>query len=355
MSMRTALLIGVTVVLLCGCVRKEILDDINIESAVGFDEAGKEKIRGTIVIPVYKRGETANKTLTTVSSTAKDVLEELQYKTSEPLVSGSIEIALYGKQLAKQGIFPFIDQFRRDASIGTRLYLAVVDGTAKHLLEGNYGRQGNGIYLSNLLKQNIERRDLPKTNLHLFLKTYYADGKDPFLPYIRRVGEDVQVIGVVLFRGDRVVDTIGQSDMFYFKIVADGYSEGTHTVRLNNKKYVSIKNISTKRTISFSGPKTRPHIHVHIALEGIVREYKHGPFTSAVRRSVEKTFEQQIRSQTEALLRRFQEKQIDPIGFGDLAASRYRQFRHRDFYKHYSQLPIRITADVTIRNTGIIE
>ncbi|WP_305792138.1 Ger(x)C family spore germination C-terminal domain-containing protein, partial [Geobacillus sp. MR] len=66
-------------------------------------------------------------------------------------------------------------------------------------------------------------------------------------------------------------------------------------------------------------------------------------------------FEQQIRSQTEALLRRFQEKQIDPIGFGDLAASRYRQFRHRDFYKHYSQLPIRITADVTIRDTGIIE
>ncbi|MBB6281874.1 Ger(x)C family spore germination protein [Geobacillus subterraneus] len=355
MSMRTALLIGFTVAVLCGCLRKEILDDINIESAVGFDEAGKGKIRGTVLIPVYKKGETANKTLTAVSPAAKDVLEELQYKTSEPLVNGSIETALYGKRLAKRGIFPFVDQFHRDASIGTRLYLAVVDGTAERLLEGHYGRQGSGIYLSNLLKQNIEQRDLPKTNLHLFLKTYYADGKDPFLPYIRRVGEDVQVTGVALFRNDRMVDAIGRSDLFYFKIAADAYSEGTHPIRLDRQNYVSIKNISTKRTISFSGPKTRPHIHVHLVLEGVVREYKRGAFTFDVRRSVERTFEQQIRSKTAALLRRFQEKHIDPIGFGDLAASRYRQFRHRDFYKNYSRLPIRVTVDVTIRDTGIIE
>ncbi|WP_041267793.1 Ger(x)C family spore germination protein [Geobacillus genomosp. 3] len=355
MRMRTALLAMAIVAILSGCLRKEILDDINIESAVGFDEAGKDKVRGTILIPVYKKGETANKTLTAVSTTAKDVMEELQYKTSEPLVSGSIETALYGERLARKGIFPFVDQLRRDASIGTRLYLAVVDGTAKHLLEGNYGRQGSGIYLSNLVRQNIEQRDLPKTNLHLFLKSYYADGKDPFLPYVRRAGEDVQVAGVALFRGDRVVDTLKRNDMFYFKIAMDSYSEGTHTIRLDNQNFVSIKNISTKRTISFSGPKTRPSIHIHIALEGVVREYKRGAFTFAVRRSVEKTFAQQIRSKTGALLRCFQEHQIDPVGLGEFAASHYRRFHYRDFYKHYDQLPIRVTADVTIRDSGIIE
>ncbi|KPD00506.1 hypothetical protein LR69_01158 [Geobacillus sp. BCO2] len=355
MNGKTFLLVLMAASLLSGCLRKEILDDINIESAVGFDYVSPTKIKGTVLIPIYKKEETANKTLTAVSVSTKDILEELQHKTPEPLVNGSIEVALYGKQLAEHGLFPFVDNFHRDSSIGTGLYLAVVDGTAEQLLKGHYGRQGNGIYLSNLLKHNIEQRDVPKTNLHLFLKMYYADGQDPFWPYLRQVGQDVQVEGIALFRGDRVVDYIERNNMFFFKILTDSYTEGTHTVRLQKGNYASVKNISTKRTISFSGPKTRPHLHIHLSLEGVIREHKQGPFTPSTQQAVQQQFEKEIKINASNLLRRFQEQNIDPIGLGEWAKSQYRHFSYRDFYRRYRHLPFRITADVRIRDTGIIE
>ncbi|BBW97464.1 Ger(x)C family spore germination protein [Geobacillus sp. FSL W8-0032] len=353
---RTALLwIALVAALLSGCLRKEILDDISIESAIGLDDAGASKIRGTVLIPIYKKEETTNKTLTSVSISVNDLLEELQHQASEPLVNGSIEILLYGKRLAEKGIFPFVDHFHRDASIGTGLYLAVVDGTAERLLKGHYGRQGNAIYLSNLLKHNIEQRDIPKTNLHLFLKAYYADGQDPFLPYIRRAGKNVYIQGIALFRGDRVVDYIQRNDLFFFKILTDAYTEGTHTLRIDHNLYISIKNIATSRNISFSGSQTQPHVHIHLSLEGVVREYKPTPFSPSIRPLIERQFEKEIKKKTSELIKRFQQQQIDPIGIGEWAKSHYRRFRYRDFYRRYRDLPVHVTADVRIRDTGIIE
>ncbi|KON83525.1 hypothetical protein AF332_27645 [Sporosarcina globispora] len=52
------------VLLLAGCVEKEIIDDINIEAAVGYDlleGSGKDKYRGTILFQEFQPDQRLSK------------------------------------------------------------------------------------------------------------------------------------------------------------------------------------------------------------------------------------------------------------------------------------------------------
>jgi spore germination protein len=346
---------GCFLIIAGGCVRKEVLDDINILSAVGYDYVDENKIRGTALIPVYETGKISNETFVTTSITSQDMLEELQHKSSDPLVNGSIEVILYGDKLAKKGIIPIMDTLQRDPSLGTRLYLMVIKGTAKEVLEGKYGNRGNGIYLSNLIRHNIEQRDIPKTNLHKFLYDYYSDGRDPFLPYMQRSKDKVKIVGIALFDNDRMVHYIKRNEMFYFKILVDRYTEGMHTVQLENDEYAAIKSIVTNRTFSFSGSKEQPKITVKIKIRGVLYEYSGGHYNKKIKRMIEKSFEKEIVKEAGSLIKHLQSHQIDPIGFGDEAKSRYRNFSYKTFYKNYPTLDIEVKAKVTIIDSGIVE
>jgi spore germination protein len=349
------LLFGCFLMIAGGCIRKEILDDINILSAFGYDYVDENKIRGTALISVYETDNISNETFVATSITSKDILEQLQHKSSDPLANGSIEVILYEDKLAKKGIMPIMDTLSRDPSLGTRLYLTVVKGTAKEVLEGKYTNRGNGIYLSNLIRQNIEQRDIPKTNLHKFLYAYYSDGRDPFLPYIQRSKDKVKIVGIALFDNDRMVHYIKGDEMFYFKILVDRYTEGTHTIQLENDEYAAIKSIVTNRTFSFSGSKEHPKITVKIKIEGVLYEYSGGHYNKKIKRMIEKSFEKEIAKESGNLIKHLQSHQIDPIGFGDEAKSRYRNFSYKTFYENYPTLDIEVQAKATIIDSGIVE
>jgi spore germination protein len=348
-------LLLVSFIIIAGCVRKSILDDINILTAIGYDYVDKNTIKGTALIPVYETGKISNETFTTTSIVSKDLLEELQHKSSDPIVNGSLEVVLYGEELAKKGIISIIDTLERDSRIGTKLYLAVVKGTADELLKGKYGMRGNGIYLSNLIRQNIERRDIPKTNLHKFLYAYYSEGRDPFLPYIQKEKDKVKILGIALFDDDRMIHYINDNDMFYFKILIDRYTEGMHTIQMEDNQYAAIKSIVTNRKFSFSGSKERPNITIAIEINGILHEYSRRQYNKKIKHKIETSFEKEIVKETSKLIKHLQSHQIDPIGFGDEAKSRYRNFSYKTFYENYPTLDIKVKAKVTIVDSGIVE
>ncbi|RAK18606.1 spore germination protein [Anoxybacillus vitaminiphilus] len=349
------LLLASFIIIAGGCIRKSILDDINILTVIGYDYIDKNSIKGTALIPVYETEKILNETFTTTSIASQDIFEELQHESSDPIAQGSLEMVLYGEELAKKGVIPIIDTLQRDSRIGTRLYLAVVNGTANELLKGKYGTRGNGIYLSNLIRQNIEQRDIPKTNLHKFLYAYYSDGRDPFLPYIQKEKDKVKIVGIALFDGDRMVHYIKESDMFYFKILVDRYTEGTYTIQMADNQYAAVKSIVTDRNFFFSGSKERPNITVDIEFRGILHEYSQRKYNKKIKQKIETTFEKEIVKETSKLIKHLQSHQIDPIGFGEEAKSRYRNFSYKAFYENYPTLDIKINAKVTIIDSGIVD
>lgn len=340
--------------LLAGCVQKKIIDDVNIGTGVGIDKHG-DRLQGSVMIPVFNPDKSVdNFTFSAEGTVTRDIVFQMQQKSSQPIVSGSLDIALFDDEVARDGLINFLDVFLRDPSVGARVYVAVVDGKAKDIFEGDYGDRGNARYLAELLEQNMETGNLPYTNLHRFLFDFYQKGQDPYLPLFKKVQPDlVNLIGLALFKDEKVVDTLDENKMFYFKLMVDNYSMGSLKIRDSHGESF-IKSIRSSYKIKLTN-RNPYEFTLKIKLEGILTEHTGLTFESGEVKELEKVLKKQIISESTKLLERFQKQQIDPIGLGHFAKSQTRNFDFKKWKESYPNARFKVDADVRILEVGVVE
>lgn len=351
------IMIGLMIVsvVLVGCVQKKILDDVNLETGSAYDYVDG-KIRGTALIPVYLPDKSVvNKTFTASSNLSRDFLRDVQRQSSDPLVTGSLKMVLFGEQLArKKGILDLMDSFQRDPSIGAGLYIAVTKGESKDLLEGNFGKRGNAVYLSNLIRHNMKTRDVPKTNLQRFLFDFNQRGKTPYLPQLRKIGEEqIEISGISFFRYGHVVDTIPAEKMFYFKLLVDKYSQGSLRVKMG-KDFGAVESIRSKYKMKLTA-RDPYKIDVQLKVKAVLNEFSGKRVTSKDIKKIEKKLQEKIEIQCLNLTKEFQDKNIDPVGFGHFIKGQTRKFNFKKWETDYQNLKVNIHADVNIMESGVIE
>lgn len=353
--MKKFLAFFIVMVSLTGCVRKEILDDVNLETGSAYDFIDNQ-IRGTALIPVYMPDKSVeNKTFTASSTLSRDFLRDIQRQSSDPLVTGSLKVVLFGEKLAKErGILALIDSFQRDPSIGAGLYLTVTEGEAKEVLEAKYGKRGNSVYLSNLIRHNMKSKDLPKTNLQRFLSDFHQKGKSPYLPLIRKLSdEQIEISGISFFRYGKVVETIPAAEMFYFKLLVDNYSEGTLKVTVDHQ-IASIESIRSKFKMKLAS-RSPYTVNVSIHVKAILNEYTGVSVKPKDLKKIESKVERDIERECLKLTKKFQDKKIDPVGYGHFIKSRTRHFNFKKWDTDYQSLKVNFHADVSIVESGVIE
>jgi spore germination protein len=357
------LFIGVCIIVLLVCtytygrVDKEVVDDVNVASAIGIDRTEGNKIKGTVVIPVFMADQSIdNETFIEESILAKEVINVLQNKSADPLVTGGIKIALYSEEIAREGISKYADALQRDASIGSKVYLGVIDGEAGDILKESLGNRGTGVYLKTLMEHNMEKRDLPDMNLHLYMYRFYALGMDAFLPYMKKTGNKVQIIGLAVFKEDKVIHIIDTVNLFFFKALVQNFSEGTHTLYLEESdEYASVKRIVSSRNINVEEVNGKPKITIDIYLQGILSEFTGEKTNSKIIEEIVKGLEQEIVERSERMIKKFQELNTDPVGFGYLAKRSKLRFDEEEWKSVYQTVDIKVNAKVDLIETGVIE
>ncbi|TYS14691.1 Ger(x)C family spore germination protein [Rossellomorea vietnamensis] len=360
----TLLLVG-SLILLSGCVEQEILDDLNIETAKGYDMAGEDLIRGTALYPRYSADkQIENVTLTAEAKSTREVLNLLEKKSEQPLVRGSLENVVISEKMAKRGMLHIADSLQRDASVGARVMLLVSDGSAEEILKGNYGNKGTSDYITTLVDHNIRRGDLAKSNLHLFLFTFFQEGHTSYLPIIQQ-DEDktLDLTGVALFKNDKMIDRINKEDMFYFKLLADKYSEGNQVVKLSDEGVslkasieASVTSLKSKHKIQIEHNASPVKINVIIEIEGIIKEYTGKRLSPDRTKEIQEKMEKDIETRCLKMLKNFQEKGIDPVGFGQRQKHGVRKMDFKKWEEEeYPQAEIDVKANVLILESGTVE
>lgn len=345
-----------TSIILSGCVQQQIIDKQNIETAAGFDWTDG-KIQGTILYPTYMPDKSvSNNVLVAKSKVTREILENLQKKSDQPLVTGSLQVALFGKSLAKRGFFHLIDSFQRDPNIGSRIHLAVVDGSTSTLLMGKYGNTGNGIYIKDLLDHNMKYLDVPRQNLHLFGAYLYEKGRTTYLPIIKQVNNnELQITGIALFNTKKMVMELPAKKMFFFKLLVDRHSAGNQAVKINNEEVV-VRSINSSNNIKVNNKKDPYEVTIDIDIEGIIREYTGKKISNTIMNKFEKAFEKKIERETLSLLKDFQKHKIDPVGIGERAENVTRHFDWDKWWdSDYKNVTFKIVPKVKIVESGTVE
>ncbi|MFJ5717069.1 Ger(x)C family spore germination protein [Neobacillus sp. NPDC093127] len=350
----------VMIIIICaymfGRVQRQILDDINMASAVGYDYIDKDKIKATAVMPIYKPDKNVgNETYTASNEISKKTLSKINRQSSRQVVNGKLEVAVYSKEVAKHGIGELVDSLQRDPSISERLFVAVAEGETHELLKKRYGDRDTGVYLSMLIEQNMKEGLVPTTNLHQFLNDYNSHLRDPFLPLIEQKGKDVNLKGIALFKDDHYVKNLRQDQQFIFQALLENLQLGTYKLKLKDKEYVAIENINSNSSYRVVNLKNTPEIQIQVKLRGIIREYTGKRTDKKEIEQIKKKMEKQLEKEAAAMIRSFQKLKIDPIGFGNQVRSRTRNFRYQKWVDQYPNVLIRVKVNVLILEKGVVD
>ncbi|WP_404329790.1 Ger(x)C family spore germination protein [Mesobacillus maritimus] len=342
------------ILLLAGCTQRKVIDDINIATGIGIDKSD-DQLHGSIMIPVFKPDKSIENFLFTAKGTImRDVAAQMQQKASQPILSGSLDVALFEEEVARDGIVQVLDVFLRDPSVGARVHLAVVDGKAQEVFEGEYGDRGNGQYLKELIEHNMKGGNLPVANLHRFLFDYYQQGKDPYLPYLRKDSQDlVTLAGVALFKNEKVVDLLHENKLFYFKLLVDRFTMGQVKVKEEHGE-ATIKSITsdTKMKLTRRDPY---EITFKITLKGILTEHQGIRLEKDEVGKIEKALEKQINNNCMQLLEEFRKQEVDPIGLGHFVKTKTRNFNFDKWSTDYENVTFKVSTNVRILEVGVVE
>jgi spore germination protein len=175
---------------------------------------------------------------------------------------------------------------------------------------------------------------------------------DPYLPILKREGNQVGVDGIALFKSDQFVGSIPFERMFPFNLLVQKFNNGVFSVHKGMSSAV-IENIRGRRKIKVSYKSGVPVATVYINLTGIVREFKGEEITSKKLTKLNKDFEGELKKECQSVIQKLQKLNVDPVGFGEAARSQNRGFNLAKWHEDYPDMKVTVVVDTKLTEFGI--
>jgi spore germination protein len=344
-------------VFLSGCVNDRIIDKIQIIQTLAYDIEG-DKVKGMVIYPIFaEKGITKLKDFKTVSTTIEDILPRLDTKSAYPMEIGKLDMVLFGNDFAKRGVADVLISLSKDPIAGSRMQVGITEHTAEELLKSSESVQ-IPFHLSDKINHNIEEGNLPKMNLQVFLRNYYTEGRDSYLPYLIIEQGQVKIDGLALLRNGQYIHHINMRQAFILKMLMEGFKNGNYKTKIKaNDKEVSLllRNLSSKVTYTIDNGEPIPGILIDVTLNAQVRDEPAWLHLSGKTNITEKILSKYFNDEISDLVSLFQKYNVDPIGLGDKFRAHSRNWDFQKFRENYPKLKTKVHTHVHIVNTGIVK
>jgi spore germination protein len=345
-------------VLLSGCGNDRIIDKIQIIDTLAYDKKG-DKIEGMVIYPLFtEKGKTVLKDFKTVTGTFEDILPRLDTKAAYPIGIGKLDMVLFGKEFAKRGVAEALISLSKDPTAGSRMQIAIADPSAEEILTSSEKVQ-LPFHISEKINHNIEKGNLPKMNLHVFLSDYYTEGKDACLPYIIIEKGQLKINGLALLRHGQYVQKINMRQAFILKmLLQQHFGNGNYKakIKVNNQEIsLLLRNLASKTTYTVETNKPIPRILIDLTLNAQVRYEPQSSIISEKNNYTEKLLQNYFNDEVSDLVSLFQKYSVDPIGLGDKVRAHSRNWNYQKFRRNYPKLKPTVHTHVHIVNSGIVQ
>lgn len=368
------LLIILPLMLLTGCVEQNRIEKLGMSDVVAIDsvyhESGKMSLNELeIAVSIPQAGSLDRQALIlkTKSASPKEGRSNLSRKIDKVLVSGQLRSMLFSKDMAKMGILKNLDSYRRDYTVGERLKIAVVNGSAIELLSHKYAQIPSiGNHIDQLLTQTSKIHEVPDVSLYSFVRDYFDDGTDPIAPILALKKDNVEVDGIALFKKDRYIGKINPNNTVLFAILHERVKFGEFNIRFmdhltGQEERAMLSSVISKRQVHIIQPNqasSLPRIVIRVKMSGNILEYTG---TSTFKKPEEqKTICQDlssaIREKLQGIAEQVQRSGGDNLGVGAYVRNSmsYEAWKAYDWDTLYPQVNIRVEVDATIRDYGMI-
>lgn len=371
-KLKILFLILASFTLIGGCAEQKILERLSLITLIGYDLGeGEEKLSSTVVIRQINHEFKSNvETLSATANTSKGTREEISLQVSKKVVSGQLRVVIFGEEFAKAGIGQYIYYLLMNPEISKGVYLSVVEGETKPFLEYPYENITDiSEHISNLLEHNVEREKLSSSTLHETGRDYYSPTRDIILPIIKRKENVIEISGIALFRNEQMVGRLPAEDIFYVKMLRDGFNKGIFELVLDGKNlesvaegeapdevmiaFDSIKSKNTIKLVNQTTPEFDFNINIKLRLSEIDDAIQMGKkkTTELLQEEINKKLESELAK----IIQYSQELNADVFGFGEYYEKYVKKsnITSEEQDEMYPNMKVNIHVNSTIIRSGV--
>lgn len=371
-KLKILFLILASFTLIGGCAEQKILERLSLITLIGYDLGeGEEKLSSTVVIRQINHEFKSNvETLSATANTSKGTREEISLQVSKKVVSGQLRVVIFGEEFAKAGIGQYIYYLLMNPEISKGVYLSVVEGETKPFLEYPYENITDiSEHISNLLEHNVEREKLSSSTLHETGRDYYSPTRDIILPIIKRKENVIEISGIAFFRNEQMVGQLPAEDIFYVKMLRDGFNKGIFELVLDGKNlesvaegeapdevmiaFDSIKSKNTIKLVNQTTPEFDFNINIKLRLSEIDDAIQMGKkkTTELLQEEINKKLESELAK----IIQYSQELNADVFGFGEYYEKYVKKsnITSEEQDEMYPNMKVNIHVNSTIIRNGV--
>jgi len=235
--------------LLSGCWDSLPVESRNLVVAVGVDYLPESPhYLVTFVAPIADEDRSQSSRVQSFRSTSlAEAFAIASHADAHVYSYGKLLVVVFGEEAARQGVSAVMNDLFKHTDLRVESYVAVTLGTARKLLttipaEG----QQVGLFMKDMLDRAKMQQDSPPTTLEIFSSRMMTPGMDASTTLLTPIGstdprppeergadggggdrggtgqgttaEDIQIVGMASWQGDRLVGTTTLSQQQYFSL-----------------------------------------------------------------------------------------------------------------------------------------
>lgn len=350
-----------------GCSDQIDLENATTPLAFGLDLNEQGQLEIYTSAPAYSRNiHKKSQEASGIARTLRSSRPMQDAQTGGATQGRNYQIILLGKRLLQyEGWFKMLDVIFRDARNTVTDRVIMVDGAVADIifLEPN-DQPLMPILLRNMVTTKSLRSETVNTTAQQLHRQIYETGLTPYISEIKLSQGEVEMRGSALLdEASRYALSLDAQETVLLSILQRKARPGiglSYALPDEEKQFPFATN-----TVSFSSgkPKTKINVsyqngrfHFDIKVKTLVGLTEHlFPYdVFRNRKQLEHKLAVQVQAQMEALIHKFQQAQIDPIGLG-LYARAYEYAHYKEVQQHWPQAAAeaKITVDVHIKIASV--
>lgn len=380
---------------LTGCWDRRDFDRFTLVKGIAVDKAKEEdrvKLSVQLITPTIagqnnQQGQSTQQTTSVVSSTGFSLFEanrNLIKQTGKKAFYGHNEIIIFGEEIAREGIAPYLDYFIREPRIRGRNMILIAKGEAEKILKAPHVTDAVSATGIKAMVNGISvTGQMVSMDLMTFLRRLFNDNTELIASAIelRKDGPGSEqnnmggnsknqkeksdllfAEGGALFKGDKLVDWLNRKEARGTNwVIKGGEIRGPVLVYppgepKKNKIAIQVNRHSTQIKPFRESEKFK--IKIKVETEGVIVESmarKYDITTDEHLQVLNKRFAQVVKNEINSALNKARKYGSDIFGFGEIIYRKYPEefMKIKDRWsEEFKKLPVTIEVKADIRRIG---
>lgn len=360
--------------LLPGCYDQMILEDVSLSLMVGLDVNDSNNLVVYSQSPVfYKEAKDNLENASVISSSMRDSREKFDSILTGLTTGAKNQVLLIGKKLLEQkGWFRLLDLLYRDPRQSPAARVVVVDGPVKDIF--NFQPKDKPrlfLHMRKLIDTASQSHITVKTKVQNLRWQMKEKGITPSITGLKREAEKVIVSGTVLLtkQGAYAANLSLQESMLML-VLQNQIKGKTLSFSIPSAKQAdeseaihpgvtfNARVVKNKVKTSFSESEFRFDVSMKFNILITSLDLMDQEDSSDKKTRLEGQIAEELKTRFEALIKKCQDNEIDPFGFGLYArAYQYHAWKEvqNNWGKTFAKAEVRIATRVEIKSFGVVE